>query len=539
MPPAVQHSLPQIAENQGSSAGEPSSTTESSQDVKANLSAAELAEQRKQSWIAAEKELPYKENLEKPTNDKGDVLGNFYAFEVKKNLKKPIFRYTIDVGESVKAGVERTWSRETKRYLIGQLLEENTPSHSNWACDYDSIIVSAGSLYTGWDHIKEPEILVPYNRGLKDMAINVTNSKIKFLGFIDIDRLNRHINQEERDDQIMESLHALNIIFCKKVNDKSFTGARSGNKFYPDDPELSPRFLSPSGFYVLRGGLSASVRPAFGSLFLNISTTTSAFLKDGELSSKNFQKNIRVTCNLTGSRQWNARELSDAGTRMSQITFRMKVVQDGQEKLIKRDVRYYLEHESTDGEKMVKVAEILPGQNKRRIAKVLEILGLDYRQPSGHLKTYFEAFGIDFVPKMARLTRKSLSAPKLDYGKINTDKVRGDEDKIAEPVNGAWAITNKRFFSPSKTKTLHVICFHDKSSKIVENIKSAENGLAEVMKAAGMMEHNEHTLDVKLATPETPIWVEESESAIQYRERCQNTLKVAIGALNNPPLKSS
>ncbi|CAG8960883.1 hypothetical protein HYFRA_00002420 [Hymenoscyphus fraxineus] len=236
MPPAIQHPLPQIAENQGSSAGEPSSTTESSQDFKETLSADELLKRKKLSWIAAEKELPYKENLKKPTNDKGDVLGNFYAFKIKKNLKTPIFRYTIDVGESVKAGVERTLSRETKRYLIGQLLEENTPSHSNWACDYDSIIVSAGSLYKDWDHNKEPEIPVPYNRGLKDKAINVTDSKIKFLNSIDIDRLNRHINQEERDDQIMESLHALNIIFCKKINDKSFAGARSGNKFYPDDP---------------------------------------------------------------------------------------------------------------------------------------------------------------------------------------------------------------------------------------------------------------------------------------------------------------
>ncbi|CAG8960884.1 hypothetical protein HYFRA_00002421 [Hymenoscyphus fraxineus] len=264
---------------------------------------------------------------------------------------------------------------------------------------------------------------------------------------------------------------------------------------------------------------------------------------------------------------------------MSEITFRKKVVQDGQEKLVKTNVRYYLEHDSkhkskfgddeqcvnvggakkdnraiwypistlkivpwqkvrrvlpqADGEKMVEVAEILPGQNKRRIAKVLEILGLDYSQPSGHLRTYFEAFGIDFVPEMERLTRKSLSAPKLNYRKINTDKLR-DEDEEARPDNGEWAITKKRFFSPSKIKTLHVICFHDNSSKIVENIKFAENGLAEVMKAAGMMEHNDHTLDVKLATPKTPILPQESESAIQYRKRCQERLSMAFNAIKSP-----
>lgn len=314
-----------------------------------------------EAWARVERNLPKRElgNIPPPSShsDPDAVQSNFFQFTIQNVPNKPLYRYSIHVGDFLKlpkskesssqgSKEKRKLSRETKRYLISQLLKEahNKPDALYWVCDYESTIISVGHLYNTAPDGKA----TPYERtGPKNEMQIVNDASISLLGQVNIHHLNAHINRADDGNPSSETaiaLDALNIILWRKVNHPGFNGARGGKRFYPAIPH-TPRETA-SRCYILHQGFFSSVRPGSGSLHLNVSTTTSAFFKpmvllewmntrwpSARYNQKKFKKelkNVRVKCNLTkapAGKRWIIR--GDLGLeKMSEIFFGQTNVRD-------------------------------------------------------------------------------------------------------------------------------------------------------------------------------------------------------------------
>jgi hypothetical protein len=321
-------------------------------NVKGSSAATTLEEEedpmaaRRKKWDEAEKLLPKRKLIEnpKPQNSGGETLdrikANFFKFDIDPKVK--VFKYSITLGdtrqkdevnldESAKTKSneddkgnqkgngkdKRKLKRETKRFLIESLLDSNPPLHNNWATDYDSIIVSSGSLYQNAAESSGNVTATPHQctgRGGVDKVW--VKSYVTCLGEVSLKSLKRHVEVQLELDNLTDILKCLNIISWKTINSRgAFDGGRVGNRFYPNSTEVKNEANDDPSLYRIRDGFFSSMRPGQGSLLLNVNAITSAFFSpinlqtwidkcwpvDRRPNGKEFKskfKDIRVTFNL-------------------------------------------------------------------------------------------------------------------------------------------------------------------------------------------------------------------------------------------------
>ncbi|CAG8983834.1 hypothetical protein HYALB_00005472 [Hymenoscyphus albidus] len=318
--PAPQHPTTSVA-----------SLVPSTSSVQRASSSPDNEESYEDAWARAEREPPVRVGDNTTIGTEGEqVLGNFFRLKIREDPKKPLCRYSIDLGPDVtrssdpKSTKPRKLSRETKRFLI---------------CDYDSIIISAGRLFS----VGSAPQPAPYQRKSGKDTWHTESGSIKFDGVVEIGELNRHIYKKDGGvptSATAIALNALNIIFGNCVNKPDFDGARAGKRFYPPIPGNPTQ--TKSGCYLIHRGFFSSVRPGTGSLYLNVSTTTSAFFKEMNLlewmkmkwgnryNEAKFRRelnNVRVKCDFTEEKRWTMHgELNTK--KMSAITLGQTNVSD-------------------------------------------------------------------------------------------------------------------------------------------------------------------------------------------------------------------
>ncbi|KAF4637076.1 hypothetical protein G7Y89_g1029 [Cudoniella acicularis] len=373
--------------------------------------------------------------------EEAKILANFSKFIIDND--KPLYRYGIILGEiasprdSVKPTEathtkpirEKKFNREAKRYLVEQLLTENRPLHDDWACDYDSTIISVGELYHNSAKSVGQDSLTPHGRTGSSVDVE---SSVWFLGQIDVESLKQYVSGqlESEEDTVYKPdvvLNALNIISRKNINGESFQGARIGNKFYPEgllDPELESQKLQ------------------------------TPFMKQ--------PKNGRVTFDLhTNSRKWAICGLSDKP--MEKITFDKKVG-------VKTETTYVLEYLNT------KYKTALNG--KKRCVNQLVTRVLDNEYAAAMIK-HSQVF-----PRAAEELIRDVALKYLDFPPMEQNHsicLRVKDDTTSR--NGSWNLTEGGFESGAQACTrLNIISFGGDFSEVQTNSlrEAIQNGTPEI-----------------------------------------------------------
>ncbi|CAG8983837.1 hypothetical protein HYALB_00005475 [Hymenoscyphus albidus] len=275
-------------------------------------------------------------------------------FRAVINPQVQILKYTIHLGDlgapRPPGQPPRTLSKETKRYLINQLLTNiahNPTAHDNWACDYDSIVISAGALYNDC-HLTNTSATKLYERTQHQGAnggnptMMIEEATVTCEGLVDIAGLNMYLTSQQWHwipSHVTETLNAMNIISWKQVYDPTFRGGIAGRRFYPRNGncEDEAQAMRNGEVFLIRRGYSTSMRPGAGSVYLNVHTCASAFYSPMLLSDwiqhkwggrrsglVEFQrqfKNVRVKVDSLGnlSRTW--RIFGIAPGDISTVTF--------------------------------------------------------------------------------------------------------------------------------------------------------------------------------------------------------------------------
>ncbi|PBP24089.1 QDE2 protein, partial [Diplocarpon rosae] len=308
-------------------------------------------------WKLAEREMPTQPgyNSQVPLK-RGQIRANF--FEIKLNPKiVSLWKYSITIQRSdpkrTARSVEemaketRKIKRETKRFLIEDLLgREIPPDHDDWACDYESTIVSARPLYSDTSKLGRWVEYQPSGSGNSGKSQPTDTPKnptlvtaINEVGIIDMGILKKHVEGKKCLDAPEDLLKLLNIISWKNITKPNSGVGRVGNKFYPEDQQSAAekcKKFSPPERYFVRHGFFSSMRPGNGSVYLNVNTVTTAFLSpinlhkwmnltwgDGNVSRWQFKlllKDVRVKFDLhQPSRTWVISDMSDK--KVSQTEF--------------------------------------------------------------------------------------------------------------------------------------------------------------------------------------------------------------------------
>lgn len=256
-----------------------------------------------------------------------DAAANFFKVDFDAE-KLEIRKYRINLGtikaldSNGKAKVVQT-TRETKRFLIGQLFEQRPPSAKVWTSDYASHIISVGNLYEDFSSsVIDTAYTVPHLRkGRSDQGNQVVSTTIIYEGILRLDDLTNYVDpSKERTSGYFpdEDLRILNLISGAGINKTNFAGARVGNKFFPDVQakdasldlpysrdaadgamQLKNMLKSSDGLttkhgpkvYLVKTGFFSSVRPGSNSILLNVNATTSVFYPE-----MNLQQWIKLRC---------------------------------------------------------------------------------------------------------------------------------------------------------------------------------------------------------------------------------------------------
>ncbi|KAH7314219.1 Piwi domain-containing protein [Rhexocercosporidium sp. MPI-PUGE-AT-0058] len=561
------------------SAGSPSKRDDG-EDSKSNpatpTKGSKIPEEIQKAWDDAEKLMPRPRNITKNTDKGPNVLANFFKITLAEGTK--LYKYSITLGDIFerkppKDGepeFERKLSRETKRYLITELLAKHKPPHKKWACDYDSTIISSEPLYSNSAKTIGQVTETPHTRSPKKQGDPrpVVKSQITYVGLVDVKGLLKHVDGKDDEYVSVDQLRALNIISWKRINDHSFNGGLVGKKFYPASllniQEEKANLASPEKPFMIRKGFYSSMRPGVGSVLLNVNTTTSAFFAPIKLSTwiklcwknegpaqvcpkfRSFCKNLRVTFNLhhERGRKWIISDISNHS--VDNTTFQLK--NGGLE-----SVRRYIEATyntrinangycinvgsmskkiwypaelltivdwqvvnkvlpGTFGAETVKIAERKPGQHKDLIENTaLSFLGLDPKT------TFYKDFGMKTVNTFIRVESKKVNPPKL--------KFKGKS--VLEVSMGSWNIGRESFNIGSKSlHRLSVISFCRSASP--DGLSMIQNGLKVYGVANGSNPF-----------PRTVVEVTEPALGNTYREICQEVLNKAHAALKTkeiPPI---
>jgi hypothetical protein len=212
----------------------------------ANLTALTDKQQQEKEWKKFEVNFPPPQNAS--VNPHGhNIIANYFTCALENKM---LLMYSITLGDISNAPTDdesqstsmtatnstpRRISRETKRYLIEQLLAENQPDHPQWACDYNDTIISAHPLWGTTmpkDHVGKP---TPHDRTGPNNTIARVSSFVTFIKQIDLSQLDRYVTNAKYNLDPTEHLNVLNINSWKTINDdKVFKGGRVGKKFCPE-----------------------------------------------------------------------------------------------------------------------------------------------------------------------------------------------------------------------------------------------------------------------------------------------------------------
>ncbi|KAG4441773.1 hypothetical protein IFR05_002764 [Cadophora sp. M221] len=450
--------------------------------------AQKVSEETKKAWDDAEKLMPRPKSVVKNTDKGADAFANFFKITLDGGTK--LSKYSITLGDIFEKkppregepDFERKLSRETKRYLISELLAEHKPPHRKWACDYDSTIISSEPLYpnsaktvgqiTDTHHTRSPK--------KEGDPRPIVKSQVTYIGFVDIKGLLNHVNGKDDEYVPVDQLRALNIISWKLINEHSFDGGLVGKKFYPSSllnmVEEAANLAVPDKPFMIVKGFYSSMRPGEGSVLLNVNTTTSAFYAPIKLSTwinifwkgkgpahvcsqfRSICKNLRVTFDLhhESSRKWIISDISDRSVqnttfplknggsenvqRYLQNTYRIPInpnaycinVGSMSKKIwYPADLLTIVDWQVVNkvlpgnfGAEMVKRAERMPGQHKNLIEKTaLSFLGLDPKT------SFYEDFGMKTVNAFMKVVSKKVNPPKLKFkGTKTLDVLKGTWD---------------------------------------------------------------------------------------------------------------
>lgn len=305
-------------------------------------------------WKLAEKDVAAKLKAKGSWDNKKEARANFFEIKIDSPTLD-LWKYSITVRrtpksdemQKTKAETEkesRRIKRETKQFLINDMLTQHPPSHGNWASDYQTTIVSVGPLYKdsayiGIDYTYSPD---PVGNSKRKEYVAPFSTLIEAGKRIDMGLLQKHVQSKNVGDA-MESpddlLKLLNIISWNNITKPNPEVGRAGNKFYPqkelNNSQISRNLKNPE-LYFLRQGFFSSMRPGEGSVLLNVNTVTTAFLSPINLRTwmnlawdnktptparfKLRLRGVRVSLNLhNNSRTW---VIDDIGPRsVSEMTF--------------------------------------------------------------------------------------------------------------------------------------------------------------------------------------------------------------------------
>lgn len=165
--------------------------------------------QRKIRWDQAATTLPHRQRA--PTRkDAEDVQVNYFKFTLDDSVS--LYQYIIifgSLGDAEGAGSkpsntsdeDRKLSRSTRRFLAKELITANERVQnwtSNWACDYKSIIISAGPLFRGFD-TKGYEQSTPQTRTDRGGTTIDVDSKLVYTSRLETSKLNAYVRGENDD----------------------------------------------------------------------------------------------------------------------------------------------------------------------------------------------------------------------------------------------------------------------------------------------------------------------------------------------------
>ncbi|TGO47378.1 hypothetical protein BCON_0280g00050 [Botryotinia convoluta] len=143
------------------------------------------------------------------------------------------------------------------------------------------------------DVIKRATVEVLHHRLGRDQTLVPMRSLIIYEGPFQRDALDTHVSLSNSTFVPDADLRMLNIISWFRINGYNpqnapfFDGFRVGNRFYPTVGGVIPSRQVPSDgdpIFLIRTGFYTSMRPAIGSVLLNVNTVTSAFFPPEILS---------------------------------------------------------------------------------------------------------------------------------------------------------------------------------------------------------------------------------------------------------------
>lgn len=215
------------------------------------------------------------------------VQANYFRVTFNSNLDLRRYRIHLD-----KIYDKKVVKRELRHTLIKELLQQVPPS-GIWVSDYSEYIVSVGKLYDEFTDVPGATVEILHRRPGRDQTLVPMQSLIVYEGPFQRDALDTHLSSSNSSFVPDADLRMLNIISWFRLNAYNpqnvpiFDGFRVGNRFYPSVGGVirvhqvpldgNPGFLIITGFYT-------SMRPAIGSVLLNVNTVTSAFFPPEVLS---------------------------------------------------------------------------------------------------------------------------------------------------------------------------------------------------------------------------------------------------------------
>ncbi|TGO08682.1 hypothetical protein BTUL_0196g00060 [Botrytis tulipae] len=215
------------------------------------------------------------------------VQANYFKVTFSSNLDLRRYRIHLD-----KINLKDVIKRELRRTLIKELLLQNPPS-GIWVSDYSEYIVSVGKLYPDLTDAPGATVEVLHHRPGRDQTWVPMRSFIIYEGPFQRSALDTHLSSINSSFVPDADLRMLNIISWFRINGYNpqngpiFDGFRVGNKFYPSVGGVIPFHTVPlrrTPIFLIRAGFYTSMRPAIGSVLLNVNTVTSAFFPPEVLS---------------------------------------------------------------------------------------------------------------------------------------------------------------------------------------------------------------------------------------------------------------
>ncbi|KAF7897184.1 hypothetical protein EAF00_005412 [Botryotinia globosa] len=215
------------------------------------------------------------------------VQANYFRVTFNSDLDLRRYRIHLD-----KINLKDVVKRELRRTLIKELLLQNPPS-GIWVSDYSEYIVSVGKLYPDLTDAPGATVEVLHHRPGRDQTWVSMRSFIIYEGPFQRSALDTHLSSSNSSFVPDADLRMLNIISWFRINGYNpqnvpiFDGFRVGNRFYPSVGGVIPSHTVPlrrTPVFLIRTGFYTSMRPAIGSVLLNVNTVTSAFFPPEVLS---------------------------------------------------------------------------------------------------------------------------------------------------------------------------------------------------------------------------------------------------------------